>query len=358
MERKPGLAEDKVDGLLATAAGGQGWALCIGAGTSLPVFPDWNRLVRRLFDRISPAGAERLEESLGRLFSPDALIQAASIINDDSPGFAEILAEELYRDLLSEISPADHELVLRALHVSRPGDMSVAKWTRFLELLHGLWDGRMSALAIAPLVSEALGTQRSPAAILSFNAEPLLFAVINAHQACAAKGDERGAPQRLDRIVRGISNRSVDRIPYVFCHGMLPIPGTDLTAHGGAPDTLVFSESAYLQLAARVYSWQATSFLEACAARRVVFIGLSLTDSNMRRWLSWVHDGRLAEIESIGKGRAISTQHYWLNLDPGDAELRSWIEASVAHLGVRLIWLNSWDAVGPVLARMLNPHGT
>lgn len=357
MVNKAGLAQDKVDGLLAAAT--TGWALCIGAGTSLPLFPDWNRLVHRLFARLSPDGADRLQATLGGLFSPDALIQAACTRTEGgASAFAELLTDELYRDLLASFPGPDQRLVLRALAASRPGDLSVAKWTRFLELLDERCAGRMSALAIAPLISETLGTQHSPAAILSFNAEPLLFAAINAHQARTGSEDTRGTPQRLDRIVRGISNRSVDRIPYVFCHGMLPIPQMDSTRDGGAPDTLVFSESAYLQLAARVYSWQATSFLEACAARRVVFIGLSLSDSNMRRWLSWVHDGRLDELHSIGRPEAISTQHYWLNLDPGDALLREWIEASVAHLGVRLVWLDSWDAIGPTMERMLHPHGT
>ena len=34
------------------------------------------------------------------------------------------------------------------------------------------------------------------------------------------------------------------------------------------------------------------------------------------------------------------------------------IQQLEAHLGVRLVWLTSWDAIGPVLARMLNPRGT
>ncbi|MCA9653523.1 MAG: SIR2 family protein [Myxococcales bacterium] len=358
---KPGLTEDKVDGLLASAAHGPGWALCIGAGTSLPVFPDWNRLVKRLFTRVSP-GAAQLASGLGAIFSPDALIQAAFARSEgDAERFASVISEELYRDFLESFTIEERRLVVRALSAVRPGDLSPARWTRFLELLRARWEGQMSCLSIAPLVSDTLGSSRSPAAILSFNAEPLLLAVLNAHQATHHERDADrggGVPQRVDRVVRGISNRSVGRIPYVFCHGLLPVPGAEVSQHAASPDKLVFSESAYLQLAANVYSWQATSFLETCAARRVVFVGLSLTDANMRRWLSWVHDSRMDELEQIGRAEAVSTQHFWLNLDPGDPELRSWIEASVAHLGVRLVWLTSWDAIGPVLARMLNPRGT
>lgn len=356
---KPGLTEDKVDGVLATAAHGPGWALCVGAGTSLPAFPDWNWLVRRLFHRTVDEGADRLADELSALFSADALIQAAAVRSDKSPEqFAQILTDELYRDFLDAFSPNERKLVVRALAAVRPGDLTPTRWRRFLDLLHERWNGRMSCLSIAPLVSETLGTVLSPAAILSFNAEPLLFATLNAHQACAGQGEEGGVPQRVDRVVRGISNRNVERIPYVFCHGLLPVPGTDYSRHATSIDKLVFSEAAYLQLAGNVYSWQATSFLGTCAARRVVFVGLSLSDANMRRWLSWVHDSRVDELHQIGRADATSTQHFWLNLDPGDPQLRAWLEASVAHLGVRLVWLTSWDAIGPVLARMLNPRGT
>ncbi|MCX4243825.1 SIR2 family protein [Paraliomyxa miuraensis] len=350
---KPGLTEDKVDGLLAGAASGPGWALCVGAGTSLPAFPDWNRLVRRLIESCNPSDVDRVSKDLSGVFSADALIQAAAVRSGrDANGFAQLLTEELYRDFLGGFEGSDRRTVLRALGAVRPGDLSQHIWRRFLELMHARWGDRMSALAIAPILSDALGTPRSPAAILSFNAEPLLFAVLTAYQAC--NGDEdAGVPQRIDRVVRGISNRSVDRVPYVFCHGLLPVPGAETTQHAASPDKLVFSEAAYLQLAGNVYSWQATSFLETCSARRVVFVGLSLSDANMRRWLSWIHDSRMDELEQVGQRGAISTQHLWLNLDPGDAEVRAWIEASVAHLGVRLVWLRSWGSMGPVLGRML-----
>lgn len=353
---KPGLTEDKVDGLLASAAPGPGWALCVGAGTSLPAFPDWNRLVRRLITICSPDDADRVAKELSGLFSADALIQAAAARSArDQDGFAHLLTEELYREFLSSFEGRERRIVLRALGAVRPGDLPPSAWAQFLELLRARWGDRMSCLAIAAVVSDTLGTPRAPAAILSFNAEPLLFTAINAHQACT--GDEdAGVPQRIDRVVRGISNRSMGRVPYVFCHGLLPVPGADTTQHAASPDKLVFSEAAYLQLAGTVYSWQSTSFLETCAARRVVFVGLSLSDANMRRWLSWVHDSRVNELEQVGQARAVSTQHLWLNLDPGDAEIRTWIEASVAHLGVRLVWLETWASIGPVLARMLRPN--
>ena len=355
MDSKPGLAQGDVGGLLVNAARGSGWALCIGAGTSLPVFPDWNQLVRNLIARTSPKRADDLAKKLSAGFAPDSLIQAASILSEGGQEqFAAILSDELYRDFLACFDDSERRIVTKALAATRPGDLGSKTWSRFSSLLEREWGDRMSCLAIAPLVSEVLGTPRSPAGILSFNAEPLLLAAINAHQANTAASNQSAATQRVDRVVRGISNRSVNRIPYVFCHGLLPVPGTEPSPYRNSPDTLVFSESAYLQLAANLYSWQANAFLETCASRRVVFVGLSLTDANMRRWLSWVHDSRVDELRRLGQPDPVSTQHLWLNKDPEDPELRTWIEASVAHLGVRLVWLEQWDQVGPVLAKMLD----
>ncbi|MEM7155995.1 MAG: SIR2 family protein [Myxococcota bacterium] len=351
MDHKKGLPQERADQLLVNAAQGPGWALCIGAGTSLPIFPDWNRLVRNLIARIHPDRADELAKTLSAGFAPDSLIQAASILNEGGPErFAALLTDELYRDFLDHFGEAERQLVVTALAATRPGDLSSKKWTQFSDLLTKHWGDAMSCLAIAPVISRVLGTSLSPSSILSFNAEPLLFAAINAHQASA----DPAAPQRIDRVVRGISNRNVGRVPYVFCHGLLPVPDTHASPLSSSPDTLVFSESAYLQLAANLYSWQAHAFLETCASRRVVFVGLSLTDANMRRWLSWVHDSRLDELRRIDSPAKSSTQHLWLNCAPNDPELRKWIEASVAHLGVRLVWLNGWDQVGLVLARMLN----
>ncbi|MCH9681748.1 MAG: SIR2 family protein [Deltaproteobacteria bacterium] len=352
---KPGLTEDGIDGVLASAVHGRGWALCVGAGTSLPAFPDWNRLVERLIARCTQDDPAALSEALRQLFTADALIQAASTLSGRDPNdFSSLLTQELYRDFLDAFEPSAHATVIRALAALRPGDLPARQWQRFLDALDGRWGNRMSCLSLAPIVSETLGTPQAPSTILSFNAEPLLLAAIHAHQACTHHAPG-GVPQRLDRVVRGISNRATHRVPYVFCHGLLPIPGAKPSQYTASPDKLVFSEASYLQLAGNVYSWQATSFIETCAARRVVFVGLSLSDANMRRWLSWVHDSRVDELEQIDQGDAVSTQHYWLNCDPGDPQLRTWIEASVAHLGVRLVWLRSWANIGPTLRAMLGP---
>ena len=91
----------------------------------------------------------------------------------------------------------------------------------------------------------------------------------------------------LDLVTHSISHKKSDRIPFYFCHGLVPVPGQPRRRGSlQSIDKLVFSEAEYLQLANSSYSWQSTVFLDVCASKSVVFIGVSLSDSNMRRWLS------------------------------------------------------------------------
>jgi len=90
-----------------------------------------------------------------------------------------------------------------------------------------------------------------------------------------------------------------------------------------------------------------------CSSRSVVFIGLSLSDPNMRRWLSWIYANRIQELKERGLRPVSSTSHFWINKRPTSIDERRWIESSVAHLGVRLVWLNSWVEVEDALRSLL-----
>ena len=79
----------------------EGWVLCVGAGASLPLFPSWNELVKRLIQcedphRSSSANA-LLQGQLTKIFQPDALIEAARDRLGLTPEkFSERLGEEQY----------------------------------------------------------------------------------------------------------------------------------------------------------------------------------------------------------------------------------------------------------------------
>ena len=168
--------------------------------------------------------------------------------------------------------------------------MSKKDWNHFLEFSQNHAQ-TTTAFQIAEIINDSLATNAEPSAILSFNAEPLLLSLLNALQwnranklnSTFTKGQLK---VNFDRITRSISTRSVNRIPYIFCHGLLPLPDVKSKDVNFSSDKLVFSENEYLQLANNSFSWQSSMFVDIASTRKMVFIGVSLTDPNMRRWLS------------------------------------------------------------------------
>ncbi len=339
----------------------KGWALCIGAGTSLPVFPNWSQLVAELLEahEADKSTAATLAKSLLSQFGADALIQASfNRVGKTPDEFTQHLSQRLYGVLTKTLTADQWDAVSFVL--ARPGKKGISKrqWRTFLSAFRDVLP-RTSALDIAAVLTSVLGTKMAPAAVLSFNAEPLLFALVNAltSETAMAAGPPTAGQDRqwFDLITRSISNRQADRVPYIFCHGLLPVPTRRPIATMASVDKLVFSEGDYLQLANSTYSWQSSAFLDVAGSRRVVFVGVSFSDPNMRRWLSWQHENRTREISAIGEGHHSSTQHLWLRVVPAELTEMDWIEAAVEHLGVRVVWMDSWSETGRVLKTLLEP---
>lgn len=341
--------------VLAQRARTWGWALGIGAGTSLKAFPDWGRLVKELITAdLDASDPKTLFSSMSGTFSYDALIQAAKdILDEDDATFTKRLADLLYQEVKTKAAD-DWPNIAKALTAASPGQLKRDKWKSFLDFVNANYS-TVSALPIATAIMKARNANLAPAAVLSFNGEQLLYSLVHAIAAITAPTTADLKKQRVfDRVTRGISHREAPRIPYIFCHGLIPMKeGFSLFPTMAAPEKLVFSEGEYLQLANSAFSWQSSLFLGTAVLRSIVFVGLSFSDPNLRRWLAWVHGNRAAELEIKGKDPECY-EHYWLKEDIDDEDEKRWVESSVRHLGVRLVWIESWGKVGAYLERMLS----
>ncbi len=85
----------------------------------------------------------------------------------------------------------------------------------------------------------------------------------------------------------------------------------------------------------------------------VFFVGISFTDPNLRRWLSWLHKSRFESITNLDASVKDSTSHYWIERLPQNSDDKSWIEASVAHLGIRMIWINDYSEIVEALKKSI-----
>jgi hypothetical protein len=357
---KQGLTFETCAGILREKSSQHGWALCIGAGTSLPLFPSWNGLIVSLMEGIEgKARGKDLALKLLSEYSPDSVIEACAHRSGRSPAsFARLLSTELYRNLKGSTSGSEWDLIKRVLSIDAPARLKELEWHKFIEIIRNKFP-TATALTLARMISAVHTESYAPSAILSFNAEPLLYALIHAEHACA-RAWERGKdvngaewvkspPKILDRITQSIKHATPGRIPYFHCHGLLGIPHVRQPAIAHPLDKLVFSETDYLQLANSNFSWQSTVFMNVCSFRSVLFVGVSLSDPNMRRWLSWIHQNKQSELKASGLRGGDSTSHYWINQKPSDTSEQRWIESVMAHLGVRLIWLDTWSEIDQVL---------
>lgn len=326
-----------------------------------PCFSPWGDLVQRvLAEDVGAAKAAGLGESLSRSFSPDALLQAAQDRLDcKDEKFASLLSSVLYADIRKTLGKASWTETVRILNAHHHGQLRLDQWEKFLETMQSHFPS-LSAISIAHVLASAIDSNRGPTAVLSFNAEPLLYALLNACiSSLQATNSKRQAIPLLrkavtDRVTRATADRVTGRVPFIFCHGLLPVDGSSAPGPlDAAIDKLVFSESDYLQLANIAFSWQSSIFIDTCVSRAIVFVGLSFSDPNIRRWLAWIHRNRIDELKGVFRSEEESARHYWLVKKPVSFDEQRWTESVVAHLGVRLVWLDEWSDIGPVLQAML-----
>lgn len=350
---KKGLTLDNVSNFIATSVDKPGWSLCIGAGTSTPLFPDWFTLAEKLAHQIVPDDEINIASLKDAGFSPDALIQMVknrSSLNDRE--FAMRMSEVLYENFRKQIAPEDWSAVAKVLDSNHMSNFSQKYWKIFSKYRDTVFNCT-TACSLAPVILKAIDSDLAPKSILSFNAEPLLLAILNSLILDTKSDVNHPVPPKIfNKVINSVSNHGRKQVPYIFCHGLLPVTETP-HSFSTSIDKLVFLEEEYLQIANNSFSWQANTFLNACATQNIIFIGTSLTDPNMRRWLSWVHTNRINEMRYNGVNVSSSTQHYWIRKIPDDKTTMPWIESIVDHLGIRIIWINEWSQCALALEKLL-----
>lgn len=355
---KKGFTIDNIPPFLAPSADKAGWTLCIGAGTSAPIFPDWYSLAEQLAQQIVPDQPLNISAMKETGFSPDALIQMvknSSGLNDHD--FAMRMSETLYANFRSQIDPNDWNSIAKILQSDFLCHAPLTKWKTFIKYRDSVLQNT-TAYKLAPVILKAIEKDVAPKSILTFNAEPIFFVILNSLLLETNTDTVHTVPQKLFcKTINSVSNQGSKQIPYIFCHGLLPVT-EKVHKFSTSIDKLVFLEEEYLQIANNSFSWQSTTFLNTCSTQHIVFIGTSLTDPNMRRWLSWVHTNRVSEMKQNGIEVKNSTQHYWIRTMPDDKSTIPWIESIVSHLGVRIIWIENWDQSALVLEKILGISST
>ena len=337
------------------------WTLCVGAGLSRGIVPTWQELTRRLVN--DTFGASYSEHDFHALVSAsawslDSWIQACAnhyrLNGRSTIDFFDLIEKHLYSDLRNRASAAGLEKVLVTV-LDRPRNASrenVADVCRFFEDEYP----DSSLLAVIRVLNRAVHCGRPPEAIVSFNADTLLHTVFELCQ----RHDHYGGPPPYSHpkyvfktVLRPLDSAK-EQIPIYHCHGAIK-PKSSSTAAGprDSRDRLVFLESEYIRVATEASSWAETLFMFYAQTSRMIFIGFSMSDPNMRRWMALSNQSALQDLNAMTKLTEMTPRHIWLTTEPHNPALKAVQNEALVHLGIRPGWIGDWAEVEVAFQNLL-----
>lgn len=335
---------------LARATEGRAVTLILGAGVSRSRgVPTWIELTRELWRQ-------------SELPVPTWLEDKSAVLSDIR---AEVAAKH-GKDIASRVTltrphPLAEQMALELLEVHFNGERKVSPngfTDRLRTALYPQQVTRSEADTLGVLVRLLREQQRQPnrrvLRVISFNADDHLETEAN-------EGHHSGRDPVLWPIARESSHVRYSRgahglapIPVYHPHGFLPRhPGR---SYQEAADTLVFTDAQYWASMASPLSFANRVIANALHDSVCIFIGLSMFDVNLIRWLgiryhaicmdrksqqeSLRHSGHGSELDQRKAERASLERHYWVRLRAEDRD--DLLPAILRKRGVSTVEIEHW----------------
>lgn len=332
---------------------GKNWSLCLGAGVSKGISPDWHDLA---FQLISEAFRGQLsEQTFNEMVAEtnwtlDGWVQAAanqfSISKRKTDDFVGIVEEVLYSKVREKAKGCKLDRYLTQV-LNRP---LTAPKNRAIEVCDFLEEhfGNSSVFAVGRFLIDAARQQKGPKGVITFNADTFLetYITLFLRREHYAGPGPHNQPEHLyvARSGTGIDRASggPDKIPIYHCHGSITPQYRDGFSTRDARDRLIFLEQEYLDQSSAGASWPQTVFMFHAQSTKMAFLGLSMADPNIRRWLNLNNSETQQDVNRLSSGEAVNPSHIWLRPKPALQIEQDVLLSSLVHLGVRPAWLESW----------------
>lgn len=339
------------------------WTLCVGAGISLGLVPSWLTLSREIVNAAFGTSYDQAKFSSmvnDNGWGLDSWIQAGAnqylSAGKTVEDFNTLIETILYRDLRARAKTEgiENELII-ALNNPRSlqKDVVFAICT-FFEKHYA----NTSVMNLARcLINAEKHPDRLPAAIITLNADTLLHTFIELFQ---RQSHFNGPPPHshpkyiYKTILRGTTGIPRRKIPIFHCHGAIkPVrPGRKRTATDSR-DKLVFLEQDYLRVATSFTTWAETIFMYQAQAQKMVFLGLSMSDPNIRRWMAVANQNTEKDMAIIAPLISPTPKHIWITTRDADPKFVNIKNSALVHLGIRPGWLDRWDNLGTGLTNLM-----
>lgn len=149
--------------------------MCIGAGTSKPLLPDWYGLIGDLIKKLKLPNIT-IEDFVKDGFSLDAIIQAIKeMSNIDDKDFLELLSDIIYSPIKNQLNK-EEQVAFNTAHDWTIGHASTntknrsERWELFCQFRERVF-GKTTAFYLAKIIAEGFEKGITPSTILTFNGE-------------------------------------------------------------------------------------------------------------------------------------------------------------------------------------------
>jgi hypothetical protein len=336
------------------------WTLCIGAGVSVGLLPTWLELSQRILERscnvtFAPGEFENFVQDRGWTF--DAWIQAAMnaylSAGKTARDFTELMEDVLYSTLRDNARKAGVETEL-FLAFNNP---QLLDQREFAAVVAFLAAAPASVVGIAQVLLEAEARKALPAAVITFNYDTLLETTVRLLQIEKhwTLGGVKTHPPTFLKRVTGPAVPLGAKVPVYYLHGCLtppPLKHRGKVLHD-SKEAVVGAETTYLRVASSPFAWPQTTFLHHAENTNLLIVGQSLSDSNIRRWLSWATEIRDVETTRRAGAAHHNMPHVWVTTRPKTSSESEVLKHALTHLGVRIAWLSDWNEVEAALKFLL-----
>lgn len=352
------LTEKKFDNYLRQFST-TNWILCVGAGICKGILPDWFELTLNLVNQTFSKSWDKdefkkISDEVG--FSLDSWIQGCfNKLNSEGKtidDFNSLLENALYSDLLVK---AEKHCIKDSLIEFFESPKKIKK--KQLLKLYDFFETNYSWTSLIQIVKAFVYKENKaklPSAIITFNADSLLHSLIilySIKKQYDDTGDFTNPKEPFRKVTRTFQTWG-DSIPIFHLHGSLSPTNTKKSAKDSR-DSLIFLESSYSNVASNMYSWAQTNFLYSAQNFKMVFLGLSMSDPNIRRWMSWTNQEYIEELSAETKGKAQSLPHLWIRTKASNDDIQDFMDLSLRHMGVKIGLIENWGKIEETLKKIM-----
>lgn len=333
------------------------YALCLGAGICHGIMPDWQELTFDILKAtIDPALTtnefDTICQKLG--WSLDSILQAVLNYVQESGGstskFEELIQVSIYSKIINNATKYGLGSKLQRF-ISDPFHRNTSD---IIDLYNFFVDNyELSSLfQISRFLIEAEKKHQAPSAILTLNADVLLHSLLTLMQ-LKEEFDNTGKANGTDfryKAVHHVIESDGHKIPIYHIHGSI-VP---LTRKRDARQNLVFQETSYHAVSGSNHSWQQVIFQFYALKNRFLFIGLSMSDPNVRRWLAHTSSVLNNDIINLPGENRNATPHIWVTPKAKFETERKLKQLGLSHLGTKVGEIEDWSKLHFALTNLVS----